>query len=749
MTVPIEAPSGGSHTHADTPYYFCAESCRRRFRKTPERYLAGQYEAMTPGTANAIHLCPMCPGMEQIGPGTCARCGMALEPAAPTANTGDDPELVDFQHRMKWAAMFGIPLILLSMLDMLVPQMPISSTVGHAPFLFLQAFLCVGVLWFAGPPIFERFAMSIRLRSWNMFTLIGLGVLAATIFSLVALFDLILIIMVRKSILPNDFRNDMQLVDAHFESIAGILLLTLFGQVLELKVRRRTGDAVRALVTLTPTIARIVLPAGNEVELPLELLEVGDRVRVRPGERQPVDGTILEGSTTFDESMLTGEPMPVAKQPEDRVSAGTLNGLSAVLVRADRVGNDTLLSQIVTQVAESQRTRLPVQQTVDRISAYFVPVVLLIALATLLSWYAVGSGAIGVVCALSVLVIACPCALGLATPMAVVVAAGRGARSGLLFRSADQLQRLATVNTVVFDKTGTLTEGKPVVISSDLSDEVLALAAAIEQESEHPFARAIVRYATDVRQVTLLKPARTWVTPGRSISGDVNGCRVEVGNTAPADTLQHSQAIAGSVSEVYVSLDGTLKGRLQLADRTRAEAATVVETLNKMGLESVLLTGDRRATAEMVAAGVGIRDLQAETLPIQKQQFIQQRRAKGQRVAMVGDGINDAAALAEADVGLAMGTGTDLAISAAGVTLVRSDLRSVPAAVQLARDTMRTIRLNLALALGFNLLAIPVAAGLLVPLGGGLISPVWAAAAMSLSSVSVILNSLRLGRIPK
>ena len=759
MTVPAAAPPGGSHTHAGTTYHFCAERCRRRFKKNPQQYLDGHREDMTAGPPGVEYTCPMDPEVRQVGPGSCPKCGMALEPVAPVASDAPDPELLDFQRRLKWTLPFGVPLIALGMIDMLAPGMPVSRWLGHSLFLFVQAGLCAGVLWFAGPPILDRFAASVRNRSPNMFTLIGLGVLAAVGYSVAVLAHVTRLRATGLAVFGEEFENRHGMVDAHFESAGGILLLALVGQVLELRARHRTGDAVRALLRLAPPTAHVVLPGGKEVELPLDLVEVGDRVRVRPGERVPVDGTIADGETTIDESMLTGEPMPVAKAAGDRASAGTLNGLSAVTVNADRVGDDTLLAQIVARVAEAQRSRPPVQQLVDRVSGWFVPAVLAAAGFTLLGWYAVGETGVGVVCAVSVLVIACPCALGLATPMAVVVAAGRGAKAGVLFRSAEFLERLAGVNTVVFDKTGTLTEGKPRVAAADIPDDALALAAAVEQGSEHPLGRAVVRYATEERKLTLPTASRTWVTPGRGISGEVGGRRVEVGNAdsspRPAGAAGNQHPLTpspspprgeGSRTRVHVLVNGAPAGTLHLTDTVRPEAKEVVESLRRAGVRVVLLTGDRRGPAEAVAAEVGISEVIAETLPADKQAAVQRLKAEGRRVAMVGDGINDAPALAAADVGVALGTGTDVAITAAGVTLVRADLRGVPAAVRLARRTVRTIRQNLGLAFVYNLLAVPVAAGLLVPLGGGLISPVWAAAAMSLSSVSVILNSLRLNR---
>jgi Cu+-exporting ATPase len=670
---------------------------------------------------------------------------MALEPAAPTADDAPDPELVEFQRRLKWALPFGVPLVLFGMLDMLAPGMPVSRLVGHAPFQFLQAGLCAGVLWFAGPPVLDRFAASVRNRAPNMFTLIGLGVVAAVAYSLVVLADLCYGRVNFYGFLPADFRSRHGVIEAHFESAGGILLLTLAGQVLELRARRQTGDAVRRLVRLAPATARVLLPTGREVELPLDLVEVGDRVRVRPGERVPVDGVVADGATTVDESMLTGEPLPVAKGPGDRATAGTLNGLSPVVVEATRGSDDTLLAQVVRLVGEAQRSRLPVQRLVDRVSAWFVPAVLAVALATFVAWYAAGRGAVGVLCGVSVLVIACPCALGLATPMAVVVAAGRGARAGLLFRSAEALERLAGVDAVAFDKTGTLTAGRPAVTAADIDDTALSLAAAVEQGSEHPLGKAVVRYAVEERKLAV--PPAEWVevVPGRGVRGEVNGRRVEVGRTdAPAPSPPGGEA--GSTA-VAVTVNGAPSGTLSLTDTVRPEAKEVVTALRASGVRCVLLTGDRRAAAEAVAKEVGIAEVIAETLPTDKHRVIERLRGEGKRVAMVGDGINDAAALAAADAGVAMGTGTDVAISAAGVTLVRPDLRGVPAAVRLAKDTMRTIRQNLGLAFVYNLLAVPVAAGALVPLGVGLVAPVWAAAAMSLSSVSVILNSLRINRM--
>ena len=759
--VPGEA-AGGAYEHAGVTYHFCAEACRRKFAADPDKYLAGHREAMgvasssrgayaprsesnAPRSGGTKYVCPMCPGVESDRPGPCPVCGMALEPAAPTIAAGPDPELADMTRRLWVGLAFGVPLIALAMADMLLPGMPVSRALGHAAFLALQGVLAAPVVLWSGRPFFARFWASLVNRSPNMFTLIGLGVGAAFLASLAALADA----TVLHGLFPAGFRSAHGVVEAYFESAAAIVVLVLVGQVLELRARHRTGEAVRALLTLTPQTARVVLHNGREVELPVELVQVGDRVRVRPGERVPVDGVVREGTTAVDESMLTGEPMAVAKAAGDPVAAGTLNGPGAVVAEATKVGENTLLAQIVRLVGAAQRSRMPVQRLVDRVSAVFVPAVVLAAAATFLAWAAAGRWDYAVVCAVSVLVIACPCALGLATPMAVVVGTGRGARAGVLFRDAEALERLARVDTVVFDKTGTLTEGKPEVVAAELSDEALGLAAAVERGSEHPLARAVVRYA-EGRGVAIPAAADVRAVPGQGAEGRVGGRRVLVGNAG----LMRASGVAGGfpgadragASVVLVAVDGTAAGALAVGDTVRPHAAEAVRELVWAGVRPVLLTGDRRAAAEEVARQVGIAEVIADTLPADKHAAVEQLKAGVRVVAMVGDGINDAPALAAADVGVALGTGTDVAISAAGVTLVRPDLRAVAAARALSRATVRTIRQNLVLAFAYNLLAVPVAAGVLVPFGGTLVSPVWAAAAMSLSSVSVVLNSLRLAR---
>jgi Cu+-exporting ATPase len=729
----VPGRAAGTHVHAGVTYHFCAESCRRRFAADPDKYLAGHRDGMEPSppVASALgsptkYICPMDPEVESDLPGACPKCGMALEPAAPTADAGPDPDTLDMTRRLRVAAALTVPLLGLAMADMLLPRMPVSHALGHRAFLLLQTALATPVVVWCGRPLFHRFAASVANRSPNMFTLIGLGVGAATLFSLAAVADAVLV-----PVFPAAFRTHAGTVEPYWESAAAIVALVLLGQVLEGRARHRTGAAVRELLALTPPVAHVLLPDGREADVPVELVQVGDRVRVRPGERLPADGVVREGGTAVDESTLTGEPLPVPKATGDRVSAGTLNGTGAVTVEATKVGTDTFVARIVALVGEAQRSRMPVQRLVDRVSAWFVPAVVLAAVVTAVGWTLAGSPAVGVACGVAVLVIACPCALGLATPMAVVVGTGRGARSGMLFRDAAALERLAAVETVVFDKTGTLTEGKPRVVAADVPDDVLAMAAAVEAASEHPLARAVVRYA-EGRGLTPPTATDVRTEPGRRVSGTVNGVRIAVGNYA-----------AGGVA---VTVDGTTRGSLTFADAVRPGAADAVAALRAAGVRCVLLTGDRKATADAVAAEVGIPEVIADTLPVDKHAAVERLKAGGRVVAMVGDGINDAPALAAADVGVAMGTGTDVAISAAGVTLVRPDVRLVPAARELSRATVRTIRQNLLLAFGYNLLAVPAAAGLLVPLGGGPVSPAWAAAAMSLSSVSVILNSLRLAR---
>ncbi len=785
MTVSTVSPRGGSHAHAGTTYHFCSEGCRRKFAANPEKFLAGHREAMhstaPPHHPATRYICPMDPEVESDGPGACPICGMALEPATPSADAPPDPELASMTRRLIVGAALGIPLLAIAMGDMVLPGNPVMHALGHANFFLVQAVLATPIVFWCGWPFFERFARSAVTLRPNMFTLIGLGVGAAYLFSVAVLLDLVPN-TAGVALSPSPLRGEGwgggenaiphegssphphpppqggrgPEAEPYFESAAAIVVLVLVGQVLELRARHRTGDAVRKLLKLAPKTARVVLADGREEDLAIELIAVGDRVRVRPGERVPVDGTVRDGSTTVDESMLTGEPMPVAKAVGDAVSAGTLNGLGSVIVEATRVGSETLLAKIVHLVGDAQRSRIPLQKLVDRVAAVFVPAVVLAALVTFAAWAVAGSFGYAVVCAVSVLVIACPCALGLATPMAVVVGTGRGATRGILFRDAEALERLSRVDTVVFDKTGTLTEGKPKLVAvegrGETADRVLTLAAAVERGSEHPLGVSVVWEAVQ-RGLTLPKADNVVTEPGKGVSGIVDGLAVCVGNAAflhhqgvhadlPADGASHHRARGHGV--VLIGAAGRCVGLIAFADPVRPSAAAAVHTLLAGGTRLILATGDHENTAQAVAYPLGITEVQAGALPAEKFALIQRLRNEGRTVAFCGDGINDAPALAAADVGIAMGTGTDVAISSAGVTLVKPDLRGVVTARELSRATVRTIRQNLFLAFVYNLAAVPVAAGVLVPLGGGLISPVWAAAAMSLSSVSVIANSLRL-----
>ncbi len=744
MTVSVTSPRGGSHSHDGTEYHFCSEGCRRKFAANPAKFLAGHREEMhtaeaaisaAPGTR---YICPMDPEVESDRPGTCPICGMALEPATPTAESVEDPELASMRRRLLVGVLLGVPLLAISMVDMAIPGEPIMRTLGHTTFLVLQTVLATPIVVWCGWPFFERFARSVATARPNMFTLIGLGVGTAYFFSLAILLQ---------SLLETQW---IPISEPYFESAAAIVVLVLVGQVLELRARHRTGEAVRKLLRLAPKTARVVLPDGREEELPIDQIQVGDRVRVRPGERVSVDGLVREGTTTIDESMLTGEPMPAKKSAGDSVSAGTLNGVGSIVIETTQVGSGTLLARIVHLVGDAQRSRIPLQKLVDRVSAIFVPAVILVSLATFALWMVLGSPehrlAYGVVCAVSVLVISCPCALGLATPMAVVVGTGRGATRGVLFRDAEALERLSRVDTIVFDKTGTLTEGKPTVEATTVPDDALRLAASLEQASEHVLGQAIVAYARESRRLELRPASDIEVSPGRGVAGVVEGKRVAVGNFPYLRDLgvAGEEPTGGHGTVVGVIVDGHLAGWISIGDKIRETSTAAVTELRRAGLRTILLTGDRRASAQEVAGRLGIDTVIAEKLPEHKHSVVRDLKQSGKVVAMIGDGINDAPALAAADVGIAIGTGTDVAISSAGVTLVRPDLRAVVDARKLSEATVRTIRQNLVLAFVYNLAAVPIAAGILIPFGGGLISPIWAAAAMSLSSVSVIANSLRI-----
>jgi Cu+-exporting ATPase len=752
MTVDPATPL--RHEHAGTMYYFCAPGCRDRFRADPERYLAPVRPA-PPADPEAIYTCPMHPEVRQKGPGACPYCGMALEPAMVTLDEGPNVELIDMTRRFRVASVLALPIMLFAMGEMLAPD-AVHRSVDLQLANWIQLALATPVVLWAGWPFFERAWGSIVNRSPNMFTLIGLGVGAAYAYSAAG--------TIAPGLFPDGFRMHGR-VEPYFDTAVVITALVLLGQVLEIRARGRTSAALKGLLGLAPKTARRVLGL-MENDVPIADVHVGDLLRVRPGEKIPVDGVVTKGRTSVDESMVTGEPMPVAKEPGDRLTGGTVNGTGSVVMKAERVGRDTLLSQIVQMVAEAQRSRAPVQRLADRIAAWFVPFVVVVAAVAFVAWSAWGPEprlAHALVSAVAVLIIACPCALGLATPMAIMVGTGRGASEGVLVRHAEALERLEKVDTLVVDKTGTLTEGRPEVVAIDAAglaperqDELLRLAAALEQGSEHPLAAAIVREA---KRRGLSLPAATDFesTTGQGVHGRVGGQQIVLGNAEMMrqrgiDTGAAGPRIADlrrqARTVVYAAVDGRFAGTIAIADPVKAGAREAVDALRRDGLRIVMVTGDARDTAVAVGAELGFaaEDIEAEVLPARKREVIHALQARGASVAMAGDGINDAPALAEAAVGIAMGTGTDVAMQSAGITLVKGDLRALVRARRLSRATMRNIRQNLFLAFAYNAVGVPVAAGALYPLVGILVSPIWASAAMTLSSLSVIANALRLRR---
>ncbi len=730
-------------------FWFCREGCQQTFEQNPARYL---YEPLTakpaPADAATVYLCPMHPKVRQSGPGLCPDCGMALEAQTPAAAPNDDPERTAMRRRFIGAAALSVPLLMLSMLPMAL------SGLEHAGPLTLwwQAGLATPVVLWAGWPLLARGVQSLRTGRWNMYTLIALGVLASYAASLWGL--------LWPSSVPMDFRDAHGQAPLYFESAATIVTLVLLGQWLELSARARTGDALRSLMTLAPSTALRVTACGHETEIPLQTVVVGDRLRVRPGARVPVDGRVIEGMSSVDESMVSGEPMPVLKTAGDEVHAGTLNDRGALLIRADRVGADTLLARIVASVAAAQRSRAPIQSVADRVAGWFVPGVLIAALLAALGWWALGPEprmAHAWVAAISVLVIACPCALGLATPMAIMVAMGRGAQTGVLFRNAEALEALQTIDTLVVDKTGTLTEGHPTVVAvyplQGVSETTLIRwAAGVERLSEHPLARAILQMAIN-RAISTEAGHDFTASPGSGAEATVDGRRIRVGRLSDlnsSDDLSVLWQALNSTDEtaaqtlLAVSADGKGVGVLALTDPIKPSARQAIARLQGDGVRVVMMTGDAIGPASAVATTLGITDVHAGVRPEEKAALVRVLTAAGHRVAMVGDGINDAPALAAATVGIAMGTGTDLAMETAGVTLVNGDLKALEQARRLSQATLRNIRQNLFLAFVYNGLGIPLAAGVFFPLLGWVLSPMVAAAAMSLSSVSVIANALRL-----
>lgn len=738
------------------PYWFCSASCLGKFQADPQRYLsAPTSEARTAGLsdvpAGTIWTCPMHLQIRQNGPGTCPICGMALEPLEPTLEEGPNPELTDMTRRFRVSAAFSVPLVVLVVLMELLgwEVMPMRTSQ------WVQLVLAAPVVLWGGWPFFERFWQSLRTRNLNMFTLIGLGVGVAFGYSLVA--------TLAPQIFPPALRTMGGLVPVYFEAAAVITTLVLLGQVLELRARSATGKAIRALLGLAPKTARKVNSDGNDEDVELDLVQVGDLLRIRPGEKVPVDGIVIEGRSSIDESMISGEPVPVEKSEGDRVTGATVNGTGGLVMRADRVGRDTMLSQIVRMVADAQRSRAPIQALADKVSGWFVPGVVLIAIATFIVWNFVGPeprAAHALVNAVAVLIIACPCALGLATPMSIMVGTGRGATSGVLVKNAEALELTEKIDTLVVDKTGTLTVGKPKLVKVQPTggfdeSEVLRLSAALERGSEHPLAAAIVEGAND-RGIVLPESSDFASITGKGVTGRVDGRQVALGNAALLETIgantgplegQADRHRSDGEGVMFVAVDGKLAGIVVVADPIKDSASEAVAELRQSGIHVVMMTGDNRRTAEAVARRVGIDEVMADVLPQQKQAKVEELRRAGRRVAMAGDGINDAPALAAADVGIAMGTGTDVAMESAAITLVKGDLRGIVRARKLSRATMANIRQNLFFSFVFNAAGVPIAAGVLYPWFGLLLSPIIAGAAMAFSSVAVIGNSLRLRSI--
>jgi P-type Cu+ transporter len=791
--------AAGSYEHEGKTYYFCSQSCLQKFRAEPAKFVN------QPASASAIpshsmpqnitetgdeYTCPMHPEVRQNGPGSCPKCGMALEPVtikAPTAKTeytcpmhpeivrdepgfcpicgmaleprtvtGDEAneELVDMTRRFKVGLSLTIPLLLIAMSD-LIPGQPLQHAVSARVLMFIQSVLATPVVLWAGWPFFQRGWASIVNRSLNMFTLISIGTGVAYFYSVVA--------TLLPDIFPASFRGHTGEVGVYFEVSAAIIVLVLLGQVLELRARSQTSSAIKALLGLAPKTAKVIRDDGTEEEIALDGIKPGDRLRVRPGEKVPVDGVVLEGASSVDESMITGEPIPVEKGPGDKVTGGTVNAGGSFIMQAERVGSETLLAQIVRMVSEAQRSRAPIQRLADVVSSYFVPAVLVISVVTFIVWSIIGPEprlAHALVNAIAVLIIACPCALGLATPMSIMVATGRGAGAGVLIKNAEALEVMEKVDTLIVDKTGTLTEGKPslrsVVPLSDIDEaELLRLAASVERGSEHPLAEAIVRGAQE-KGIELVEAQEFNSITGKGVVGKVDGHNVALGNAKLLEQLDVDAVTAIERADamrkegetiMFVAVDGRLAGLVGVADPIKESAPEAIRALHAEGIQIVMVTGDNRTTAEAVARKLGIDEIVADVLPEQKIEVVKRLQKEGRIVAMAGDGVNDAPALAQAHVGIAMGTGTDVAIESAGVTLLKGDLRGIVRARRLSRATMRNIRQNLFFAFIYNALGVPIAAGVLYPVFSLLLNPMIASAAMSFSSVSVIGNALRLRRI--
>lgn len=757
MTVNPQSAAGSFEYHGQT-YYFCSQHCLHKFREAPEQFLSGgpspmahHHEMPATGEGEKIeYTCPMHPEVVRDAPGFCPICGMALEPRTATVEE-DNTELDDMKRRFWVSVVLSLPVLIIGMSD-LIPGDPARTFLGPRMSTWVSLVLATPVVLWGGWPFFVRAWYSIVNRSLNMFTLIGLGVGVAYVYSVIATF--------LPQIFPHGFRDHAGNVPVYFEAASVITTLVLLGQVLELKARSSTGAAIRALLGLAPKTARRIQPDGSEDDVPLDQVMKGDRLRVRPGEKVPVDGVVLEGVSSVDEAMVTGEPIPVEKQKDDRVIGGTINGNGTLVMQAERVGSETLLAQIVQMVAEAQRSRAPIQRLADVVSGYFVPAVILVAIVTFFVWATIGPEprlAFAIINAVAVLIIACPCALGLATPMSIMVATGKGAHAGILFKNAEAIEVLREIDTLVVDKTGTLTEGRPKLVtvapgSGFEEKELLRLAASLERASEHPLASAIVSGATE-RGVQLTSVEAFESVTGKGVKGKVDGRSVVLGNRTLLDDLNISAYELSMQAESYraqgqtvmfVVVDGQAAGILGVADPIKESTPAAIDQLHQQNIKVVMLTGDSRTTAEAVARRLNIDEVVAEVLPQQKAEIVKRFQSEARSVAMAGDGINDAPALAQADVGIAMGTGTDVAMQSADVTLVKGDLRGIVRAIRLSRATMKNIKQNLFFAFVYNTIGVPIAAGVLYPFFGLLLSPMIAAAAMSFSSVSVIANSLRL-----
>ncbi len=748
-------------------YYFCSPHCKKKFDTDPLPYLNKKEEKKHPHVLStskdtlrardqsAVYTCPMHPEIKQQGPGNCPICGMALEPLEVSLVETENPELTSMAKRLKFAAPVSIPLLLLGMSEM-IPGVSHWEWIYSTPMRFAQATLATPVVLWAGFPFFERAFESVKNRKPNMFTLIGLGTGAAYLYSVFALLF--------PDLFPNDFKSHSGEISLYFEAAAVIITLVLLGQVLELRARGKTSAAIQALMKLAPKSARIIRSDGTEEDTPIENIHLEDKLRVRPGEQIPVDGIILEGNSSIDESMLTGESLPVEKAVADKVSAGTANQTGSFVMVAKSVGKNTLLAKIVKMVSEAQRSRAPIQRLADTVASYFVPLVVLIAIVTAVVWAIFGpspSYSYALVNAVAVLIIACPCALGLATPMSIMVATGKAAEVGILFRNAEALELFEKVDTLVFDKTGTLTQGKPKLITLQTlspfkENEVLEFAASLEKASEHPLAQAVLNSAKEKGIVKLLPVVDFKSLTGKGILGFINQKQVVLGNEkalrefniSSEELFEDAKSLRETGQTVlFLSVSGKLAGLLGVADPIKESTPEAIKLLKESGLHLVMLSGDNQKTAEAVAKKLGIDEVHADVLPDKKSFIIEELQRKGRKVAMAGDGVNDAPALAKADVGIAMGSGADVAIESAGVTLVQGDLRGIVRARKLSQITIRNIKQNLFFAFGYNFLGVPIAAGLLYPFFGFLLNPMIASAAMSLSSVSVITNSLRLRKV--